>query len=76
MFFIIACPPPHHVPYAVLDPTGDNRIGSQRLYHCIKGYIPSKPGPIVSECVGDYKLGKGVAFWSDPSHHCRSKLFF
>lgn len=61
-------PPP--LPNAILDLSGDNFVGHQRYYSCMEGFVPTKPGPIMTECIGEYINDRGRAFWSPPSHEC------
>ncbi|XP_045174634.2 sushi, von Willebrand factor type A, EGF and pentraxin domain-containing protein 1-like [Mercenaria mercenaria] len=71
-FICITCPPPPEEPFATLDHKGDNFVGHYRKYHCVNGYVPSKPGPITRQCIGEYIGDRGRAYWGPPSHHCRA----
>ncbi|KAL4224587.1 integrin [Mactra antiquata] len=69
-FHCVACAPPPELPNAMLDASGSNLVGHKRMYYCLDGYVPTKPGPVTMECIGEYIDHRGKAYWSPPSHEC------
>lgn len=67
-------PPP--LPNAILDLNGDNFVGSQRYYNCLEGFVPTKPGPIMIECMTEIVNDRGRAVWSPPSHVCSGMCIY
>jgi len=69
-FQCITCLKPPKIPNAQLRNLGTNLVGGLREYECLPGYVPSQPGYVTVECIGEYIDNRGHTYWSPPSHAC------